>query len=375
MTPRERILTALSHTEPESVPFSWGFCGTPEMQQNMREYLAPLGVGWDVLRDLTDDKVLVGPRYVGPPLNGEEYLAIWGINVRSVSHGTGAYDEFCDFPLADAETPEDIDRHPFPTTDWYDFSTLRFEIEAANPGRRRATQVLGGNAFELYCWLTGLETAMVNLAVNPEVVSYAVNKICDFLTARLVREFEAAGDLIDLVFMADDLGGQMGLLMSREMYRRIIQPAHRRLANTIRACSSQAKILFHTDGAVFDILPDLIDVGVECLEAVQVNAAGMDPERLKAAYGAVLSFHGALSVQQLLPRSSPAEVREECKRIIGILGAGGGYIAAPSHAIQEGTPPENVVAMLAAVLGENRLASAWEAAAIGPNRVPLGTSR
>jgi len=110
--------------------------------------------------------------------------------------------------------------------------------------------------------------------------------------------------------------------------------------------------MMHSDGAVFDILPDVMDAGVEVLEAVQVDAAGMEPERLKAAYGGRLSFHGAVSVQQLLPHSDAAGVMRECRRLVAVLGAEGGYIAAPSHAIQVGTPPENVLAMLRTVLGE-----------------------
>ncbi len=110
--------------------------------------------------------------------------------------------------------------------------------------------------------------------------------------------------------------------------------------------------MYHSDGAVFDILPDLMEAGVEVLEAVQTDADGMAPERLKAAYGDRLAFHGGIAVQSLLPNADEATVFAECRNLIDVFGEGGGYIAAPTHAIQMGTPPENVLAMLRAVLGE-----------------------
>jgi uroporphyrinogen decarboxylase len=139
--------------------------------------------------------------------------------------------------------------------------------------------------------------------------------------------------------------------MSRETYRAVLQPFHRRLVDAVRQCAPQAFCLFHSDGAVFDIIPDLLDAGIDTLEAVQTDAAGMDPASLKRAYGARLSFQGAISVQHLLPHGDSETVARECGKLVSILGAGGGYIAAPSHAIQVGTPPGNVIAMLRAVLG------------------------
>ncbi len=140
--------------------------------------------------------------------------------------------------------------------------------------------------------------------------------------------------------------------MSRETYREMIQPCHRRLIDSARRLFPGARAMYHTDGAVFDIIPDLLDAGVEVLEAVQVDAAGMEPSRLKAAYGDRLSFQGAIAVQSLLPRAAAAEVAAECRQLVGVLGRGGGYIAAPSHAVQVGTPTANVLAMLRGVLGE-----------------------
>jgi uroporphyrinogen decarboxylase len=185
--------------------------------------------------------------------------------------------------------------------------------------------------------------------------------VTSFYESRLRRALTVAGHAVDVVFFFDDLGGQHGPLLSPGMYRDIIKPFHRRLFALARELAPQAYVMMHSDGSVADLLEDLIDAGVNVLEAVQVECAGMDPVSLKHRFGDRLSFHGAISVQQLLPGADADTVKRECRRLVETLGAGGGYIAAPSHAIQLGTPVANVLAMLQAVLGASDYERAWEA--------------
>jgi uroporphyrinogen decarboxylase len=362
--PRQRILDALAHRQPQGTPFSWGFGPTGPMQEALRAACARRGLAWERLREAVDDRRWVAAPWTGPlpPERDGVRSDAWGIRTRTVSYGQGAYDEFCDFPLAAATTAADLDRYPWPDPGLWDAAALGTAVRAGTGPRRRATELAAGNPFELYCWLTGLEQALVNLAERPGLVADALERITGILIARLRANLRAADDGIDLVFLADDLGGQERLLLSRAAYRRHLQPWHRRLIACVRELAPRARILFHSDGAVFDVLPDLVDAGIDCLEAVQTDAAGMQPERLKERWAGRLAFHGAISVQQLLPHGSPAAVAEECRRLERVLGAGGGWIAAPSHAVQAGTPPENVFAMLAAVLGPERWAAAQDAA-------------
>lgn len=365
--PRQRILDALAHRQPSGTPFSWGLGLTAAMQEVLRPYCAGLGLDWDRLREAVDDRRLLATPWTGQLPEARDGVSIdeWGIHRRYVSYGKGGYWEFVDFPLALATTAADLDRHPWPDPALWDAAALRSTIISGDPQRQRAVVLLGGNPFEIYSWLTGLEQAMVNLAENPELVTDALTRITDRLVARVRANFKAAGELIDVVFYADDLGGQEKLLLSRPTYRRMIQPHHRQLCATVREVAPHAKILFHSDGAVFDILPDLVDAGIDCLEAVQTDAGGMVPERLKERWAGKLAFHGAISVQQILPRGTPATVAEECRHLERVLGAGGGWIAAPTHAVQVGTPPENVFAMLETVLGPERWAAAQDQARLG----------
>jgi uroporphyrinogen decarboxylase len=320
------------------------------MARELEQRLGQQGVSWPALRDATEDVLWVGPDYVGAELPPDTDL--WGIRRASVAYGGGSYDEIVHYPLAGVETVDEIEAYAWPSTDVYDYESLRRNIVTANPDSRRATRLAGGNPFEIYCWMTGLEESLTNILIAPEVVEAALGRISDFFDERLRYCFKSAASLIDMVFLADDLGGQSGLLLARPQYCALIQPSHKRLTATIRESAPHATVEFHTDGAVFDILPDLIDAGVQVLEAVQTDAAGMDPVALKATYGDRLGFQGGISVQQLLPNGTADSVADECRRLVSVFGSGGGYIAAPSHAIQYGTPVENILAMLRGVLGD-----------------------
>ena len=352
MTGRERVLAALAHREPDRVPFSWGFGPTREMSAVLERDLAGRGIDWATLRFAAEDILTATPDYTGPRLPAN--VDVWGVRRRPVSYGGGAYDEIVGPPLAGVTDPRAVASYPWPDPDWFDWKGFRRRLLEPDPGRTKARRlglVASGRPLEEYTWLTGLEETLVNLVLNPELVHAALSRICDFFCEMQRRAADACGDLIDLVFLADDLAGQRGLLFSRDTYRAMLQPHHRRLIDSARRLFPGARVIYHTDGAVFEIIPDLLDAGVDVLEAVQVDAAGMEPARLKAAYGARLSFQGAIAVQSLLPRADEATVARECRRLVDVLGRGGGYIAAPSHAVQVGTPTANVLAMLRAVLG------------------------
>jgi len=366
MTPRQRITTALRRQPTPEPPFAWGFGPTGEMANDLRRDLVRHGLDWDRLRAITDDVLSIGPRYLGPPLPpGQD---IWGIGRQAQSYGSGAYAEISAMPLARADSVGAVDDHPWPDPAAWDDRGLRDAVAGAR-GRwgDKAIRVGAGNPFEIYSWMTGIEQTMLNLALRPEVVDRALGHIVDYFVARLDRMAAAAGDLVDLWFCADDLGGQQGLLLSRGMYRDLIWPHHCRLHQHIHRVAPSGLVLYHSDGAVSEVLDDLIDSGIDALEAVQTECAGMDPAGLKARFGQRIGFHGGISVQTWLRFGTPDEVRRECAHLLATLGsavtgASGGYVAAPSHAVQVGTPTENVMAMLEAVLGPDRLAEAKAAA-------------
>ena len=353
MTPRQRVRAALAHQQPDRVPFAWNFGPTPEMRATLCDFMTARGHAWDTLQAAVDDIRQISPTYSGPELPPD--TDIWGIGRRTHSYGTGSYDEILHYPLAGIETPTLVDDYAWPDPSVYDYANFRDQILAADPDGYRARKLAidsCGNPFEIYCWMTGLEEALINVLLNPDVVHTALTHITHFFAAKMQRALQQVGDLVDICYFADDLGGQQTLLMSRRAYRSILQPYHAQLFRQAKQLAPHAAVMFHSDGAVFDILPDLIYAGLDVLEAVQTDTAGMEPTRLKATYGDTLSFHGGISVQKLLPHADAHTVTAECQRLVQVFGAHGGYIAAPSHAVQVGTPPKNILAMLRAVLGD-----------------------
>ena len=322
------------------------------MNKIIDDYFAGKKINWQKLREIVSDACGIGPEYTGPvPPDGNSFTGIWGIKLKNVSYGTGEYQEFTDFPLAGIDDPQRLHDYSWPDPNNYDFQSMRKNFLESNVNQEKAVQYFAGNPFEIYCWMVGMEEALINILINPELVKISLGYITDFFRIKLEKVLESAGDIIDIVFFADDLGSQTGLLISRECYVDILQPFHRQLTGTVKKYAPHAFSMLHSDGAVFDLLPDIIDAGFDVHEAVQTDAEGMQPERLKKAFGDKLSFHGGISVQQLLPNNDAEMVKKECQRLIEVFGENGGYVAAPTHAIQTGTPPENVQAMLEGVFG------------------------
>jgi len=357
------VRAAFAHRQPDRVPFSWNFGPVPELHQVLARELGERGISWRRLWRTVEDIRTVSPRYCGPEL--PKLVDVWGIRRKYVSYGGGGYLEFEHHPLAGVEDPRVIEAHPWPDPDLYTYAETAERFRRADPDGRVAKKLcvtVCGNPFETYCWMTGLEEAMINLVANPELVHLALDGICTFFEGKMRRAVECCGDEVDLFYFGDDLGGQKRLLFSREHYRSVVQPSHRRLVAFAKSLVPGAKTMLHTDGAVFEILPDVVEAGFDAQDAVQVDARGMDPAALKQRYGDELVFHGGISVQALLPSEDAETVERTCRELVETFGKGGGYVAVPTHAIQLGTPTDNVLAMLRGVLGEADYTSALEAA-------------
>jgi uroporphyrinogen decarboxylase len=155
----------------------------------------------------------------------------------------------------------------------------------------------------------------------------------------------ALGDYIDVVLTANDFAGQKGLLISPSTYRKYIKPRQKKLNSFIKKKKPYVYIFFHSCGSIYDLIPDLIDTGIDIINPVQVSAVKMDTRKLKKEFGDVLSFWGGIDTQKILPHGGSQEVKDEVKRRIDDLAPGGGFVFAPVHNIQPDVPPENIIAM------------------------------
>lgn len=203
--------------------------------------------------------------------------------------------------------------------------------------------------FEMVFWLRGYKNAYLDFALRPDWVEGLMDALLaihsDFWEAIL----DETQGLLDIALLTEDFGTQSRLMISPEQFRTIVKPRIGQLIRTIKKRSPSTRVLLHSDGAIFPIIGDLIEMGVDVLNPLQPGAEGMDPRKVKREFGRELSFHGAIDIQRVLVSGSPDDVRSEVHHTVEALGAGGGYIVAPAHCVQPDVPPENIVALVSAV--------------------------
>jgi uroporphyrinogen decarboxylase len=267
---------------------------------------------------------------------------IWGWDTTVVKYDGGQYTELSHSPLAGKDELSDIDNHPWPDPSAHDFSG--FDADAA---LHRDRAIIGATSWGTYfiaSFLRGMEGIMMDFAANPAYVEKLFAAITERVLAMLDQMLEHHAHSIDIVYMADDYCSQLGPLFSPELFKQYVTPYLRQIVE--RTHRKNKKFLLHVCGAVRPLLPMIIDCGVDMLEPIQVRAAGMEPAALKRDFGKHLTFYGGLDLQQVLCKGSVQTVREEVRRLIDILGDGGGYVFGPGHTyIQVDAPLENILAM------------------------------
>ena len=344
LTHRERVLLALNHQQTDRAPISMvGAIINSPAREALDAYLRrERGMGREEYLAKALDLKVVKARYIGPALpSGMDH---WGVHRAVTPVGSGFYDEIDHYPLADITDISELDAHRWPGADWFDYSVIPEQIAAHHAQGNYATWLYHPfNPFESSWYMFGFERIFTEMVENPELVHALLRWVTDVMARQLRCALEAADGQLDLIFTGDDIAGQNGLRVSLGMWKEFVKPCHRRLNAIIHEFG--AKVIYHSDGAVTDAVPGLIDMGIDVLEALQFDAAGMDPAHLKSTFGDRLCFAGGVSVQRTLPFGTPADVRGEVRRLRSILGRQGGYLIGPSHAIQSDTSAENIVAL------------------------------
>jgi uroporphyrinogen decarboxylase len=338
------VRLALAHQTTDRIPIAMVCAGiNPPAHRELETYLHHTrGLSVEEYLEPLIDIHTVAPRYAGPRLAEDE--DIWSVRRKPVSYGSGSYDEISYYPLAQVRNAGDLDAHRWPSPDWFDYSLVPDRIAHIQEGGERCILVANGNIFETAWYMRGFERMFTDMVLDPELVHEVMSRVTDFYVAFFARILSAGEGEIDLVFTADDIAGQHGPLMSEPMWEEYLKPYHERLNATIHSFDG-VKVIYHTDGAVTSMVDGLIDMGIDILQALQFSAVGMDPRLLKDRFGDELCFEGGVSVQTTLPFGTAEDVQEEVKHLIRTLGEDGGYILGPSHAIQAGTPPQNIAAM------------------------------
>ena len=189
----------------------------------------------------------------------------------------------------------------------------------------------------------------MDMIANPKLTTAIMDKMLEFYISFWGEMLPIVGPYVQVIKLGDDLGMQSGPLISPDLFRSMIKPRERELIAFIKK-RTDAKIFFHSCGSIYEFIPDLIEIGVDVLNPIQVSAKDMDTKRLKQEFGDRLAFWGAVDTQQVLPFGSPEDVVAEVKKRIGDLAPGGGYILSSVHNIQAKVPPENIETMFDAAL-------------------------
>jgi uroporphyrinogen decarboxylase len=373
MNSRERLLTALSHNEPDRIPFDLGSTqvtglhvvayevlrqalGLPSVEIQVCDYIQGLA--------LPDDDVLerLGADVRGLfPLNshnwnvneedGGDYWVYhdeWGITHHRPKPN-GLYFSVVQAPLGDPNlTVDDIKKHPWPNMD--DRERIAGLRELAESYRAAGYGVMlkdpFAGIFEMSQRIVGMENILIMMALNQKVACALFDQLLELKLAFWDMALPQLADVVDVISQADDYGTQESQLISPDMFREQIKPRLKILFDRVKALAPNAKRFFHSCGNVRPLLPDYIEIGVEILNPVHIRARGMEPAGLKREFGKDLVFWGGgVDTQGVLPNGTPQEVKDDVRRNIDALAPGGGYVFNTIHNIQADVPPQNIIAM------------------------------
>ncbi len=342
MTSKERVMLAFQHRQPDRVPV---WCGaSPEF---IRKAMVHLGLtdAESVYKRFGDDFRRVYGVYAGPKEHAPDYNLPAGVTYRSPfgidRHGYG-YGQPINHPLANA-TLEEVHAYPWPDPTWISAEYIREDAEKW----KGEYAILGGDWSPFWhdaIDMMGMEELLVKMYEEPEIVDAVLGHIVDYYAAVSENIFKTAGDVIDIYFIGNDLGSQKGPIVGERLFRRFLLPHLKRLADLGHQYG--LKVMLHCCGGFAPLIPCLAEAGIDALQSLQPDAAGMEPAALKKHYGDIMVFNGCIDSHNVLIDGTPEWVREKTREVLTVMMPGGGFILSPSHDyLLEETPVENVLAM------------------------------
>jgi uroporphyrinogen decarboxylase len=375
MTPRERVLAAINHEQPDRVPIVLGVSNATGIKMKPYQDLKKL-LGMEA-----EDRYIYDWPELGTADPDEETLIRLHSDVRGVldrepqstmernrtrephspcidSWGSGQKEispgEWFPgiHPMAEATTQEEIEQYPWPDM----MDPTRVQHVSA-----RAQQLAQENRYAILAtpWLLfpferafamqGMDRFLGNMIRFPDFAQALLTRIAELCKTLMGQFLGQLGPNVDIIKIGDDLGMQHSLLISPDMYRQLLKPIHADFISLIKA-HTDAKVFFHSDGDIFDVMDDLVEIGVDILNPIQTSAGRMaNLEDLKKRYGKEMVFCGAVDTHRILPHGTPEEVKQEVRRVVRLLGPGGGFMVGAVHTIMNDVPAENILAMVDAV--------------------------
>jgi uroporphyrinogen decarboxylase len=343
MSPRERVVKSLNREIPDRIPLD--IKAEKEIFYDLQKHFNKSDND-EVMDALGIDFRRIHPNYVGSPIktfDDGSFIDMWGAHRKFFNYGAGTYFEYAGHPLAEIKKQSELETFSWPQPDEWDVGGIPDQIKKTNENKDYCLIHECGGIFELAWGLRGMELFFMDMATQPEIPWEIMSRLADHFIELTRRVLETADGQIDIVYTFDDLGTQMGPLVSPKMWEEQIKPHHVRLNKVIK--EHGARVMYHSCGSIIQFIDGFIDMGVDILNPLQPRPKGMDLKRIKETYGDRLCFHGAMDIQKTLPYGTEEEVRAEVGDRIKTLGKDGGYILAPAHSIQPDTPVDNIVTM------------------------------
>ena len=334
MTSRQRTLKAINFEEPDRMPIdNWM---VPEIKKRCMEYwgceseeelLEFLGV------DVRDN---YGASYVGQEFKKYDDGTVedlWGVRRKVVTYGKGTphegtFKEVSWSPLEHMKTVEEINTYTrWPSPDWWDYSKVKQDCAKWHPQYfvlNKGDRLDRTAQLKPMMYMRGIQQTFIDLAANPKIVECIRDHIINYFVNYNPKVFEAGAGEMDMFMMGDDMGGQQGPLVGPDMWKRYFADGFRKYCDI--AHKYGLKVMYHTCGDVYALIPLMIENGLDCLQSLQPTATNMDIKRLKKEFGKHLSFQGGMDIQQVLPLGTPEDVRKMVKYAADNAKSGGGYI-------------------------------------------------
>lgn len=340
MNGRERELAAIRHQTPDRIPLD-AIC-----VENTGEIAAALGIDLARVHDrLGIDGRVLNASYLGeiPPGPGGLLVNCWG-TLDTGDYGTARW-----APLAEVSGVAEIERYHWPDPAQFDYTAAAAQAQTLTQYAVRGPYWMP--VFCRVCDLFGMEEGMARMLTEPAVFEAAMTRVADIVAAYCERLLDACGDAMPIFCLGDDFASQRGLLIDPAQWRRFLKPHYARLFEIGKRRGKP--VWFHSCGDITAVLPDLIDIGIDVWETVQLHTLPISATDLKREYGAHLTFFGAVNTQNL-PFATPAQICEETLRCIEMLGAGGGYICGPDHHVKPDVSVDNTLALFDTALAFRR---------------------
>ncbi len=394
MTSRERVLTAINHKEPDKVPIDFGAMrstGIMAVEYNRLKKYMNREEGetfvYDLFQQLAEPEDWIIKRFNADVVQLHRLCPAFGFSIKNKRSGKLPDGSSCTYPanfhpvphkdgeaikengqviayrpessyvfyqvchpLNGVRDPKQIDKFEFPKIDDEEFEYLKKRSKELRESTDKAILgAFGGNIIEQAQFDFEYEEALLLMITEKKLMHHYFSLLTEHWISSLECYIEAVGDNIDIIQVGDDLGTQQGSVVSPDMYRELVKPYHKEIYQYIKK-NSNYKVFLHSCGAISDLIPDLIDAGVDILNPVQTTARGMNPVFLKKAFGKDLTFWGGGSeTQTILFSGTPQQIADQAKERIEIFAPGGGFVFTQIHNILVGVPPENIVTLYDAI--------------------------